>query len=198
MAPLPVIDNVFRVAYEWGDIGGTTAVNVFHVKGTDAGDDPGDILNSITSTQADHRDCFACLPGGSVMTRVVVTKLDGSSAAVVGNISGTFGTGAGAIEPAVAGLLHIGTGQRGPRGRGRLYIGPIAEDMTGNGKMESAVRATMQTAWQDFTSDLADEVDTSANLGVASYVHSDFHEQVALVMELFVATQRRRQDRVRG
>lgn len=197
MAPLPVIEGVFRVTMVWNPMSGVQPVNVWHCHEVDTGTDPGDALNSITSTLGAHHDMFDILPISSTLNRIVVTKLDGSSASVEGTVSGSFGTTDDVIEPAVAGILSIRTGQRGPRGRGRLYLGPTTEGHGGNGSLTESIRATMQTAWNDFADDLSHEVDTSLQFGVASYVHADFHEAVSIVMEGKYGTQRRRQDQLR-
>jgi hypothetical protein len=54
----------------------------------------------------------------------------------------------------------------------------------------------MGTAWGAFASALSDP-DAGPVLGVASYVHADFHAESSIRVDSLVATQRRRQDQLR-
>lgn len=194
--PLPVIANVFRVAIAWDRNAGVAPVNVFHVRAVSASL-AGDVLNTVLEVEAAHHDMWECLKSGTTNDSVTVTPLDGSSAGAVGKITGTRGAGGGDTIPAAAFVISIRTGQRGPRGRGRLYIGPCVEDDQSNGVCATSTRDTMQTAWNDFATDLNDALTTPVHFGVASYVHSDFHESVSIVCDSIVGTQRRRQDQLR-
>lgn len=196
MTPLPVITDVYRVVYNWTSISGVSAVNVIHVS-SDSSAEPGDVLNTVLDVQSDHRDMWNFLPQDQTLDSLVVTKLDGTSASVTGSLSGVVGTGTASVVPAVAALLHIGTGQRGPRGRGRVYIGPTTEDLITSGHVNSTPQGTAQTAWNDFADDLDGALSHPCQLGVASYVHADFHVFSSLVLQGLTATQRRRQDQLR-
>lgn len=196
--PLPVIANVFRVALEWAPApSGVSAVNTFHVR-SDAPADAGDVLGQVQGRLDDHHDMWLPLHTGSAIARVSVLPLDGSTATVFGTGPSGLGSGSGADSPASAFIMSIATGQRGPRGRGRIYIGPCTEDAIGNGGSDGAMRATMQTAWNDFATDLdAFGGPVAVHFGVASYVHADFHSSSALVVESLLGTMRRRQDQLR-
>lgn len=196
MAPLPVIENVFRMAIETDPFAGLSSVNVFHVQ-SDADSEAGDVLNTVIDALDDNRNMWNPLWHETTVKRITCTKLDGSTATVVGDLSGTIGTATEALSPASCALISIATGVRGSRGRGRVYVGPVCEDKMANGFLGSAVVALVQAAWNQFATDLDDALDTPVHFGVASYVHADFHPSVAIRCEGALATQRRRQNQVR-
>ena len=124
-----------------------------------------------------------------------VTPLDGVTATQNWYSGFTFtgGTG-GNFIPAVAALVSLKTHRRGARGRGRLYLGPVSEGAVVNGQCTPYV--SMSAAWRDF----ADAIPTSPtemSLGVASYTHADVNGVTSLKVEQELATQRRRQSRLR-
>jgi len=193
MAPLPTINNVFRVVLLWNTNTGITPRNVFHVHANGA--DEGDVKDTIQSNAVDHM--FSPMSGAYDCPQIGVTKLDGSSAQQIFNItSGTFlggHSGSDAIPQACA-LLSLHTAQRGPRGRGRMYIGPIVEAAQANGVLNTTDGADMDVAWSDFISAMDTD---NMPMVVASYVHADFHLLTSINIDSLVATQRRRLDQLR-
>jgi len=197
MPALPVISNVFRCAVEILSNGLFHPVSVFHVRSHSAAD-AGDVLDQVTARLDDHLDMWSFLHSTSSFEAIKVTPLDGSTATVQGSLASTMGTGSGDSIPQACALIHIGTGQRGSRGRGRIYTGPVTEDLIHNGSLDSTLRGTVQTAWNDFATDLnAFGGPVEVEFGVASYVHSDFHPSVSITCQALGATQRRRMDKLR-
>jgi len=127
---------------------------------------------------------------------LVATPLDGSGLSI-----GTP-TGDGAIwsgsrtatqtVPQVAALVHVGTQYRGRSFRGRVYLPWCAEDAISNGYLDGGVRTGMNDAWDLFLSGLATD---GVAFGVASYTLAEFTPANDLVVELALATIRRRQPR---
>ena len=81
-----------------------------------------------------------------------------------------------------------------------MYVGPCTEEAITHGKLETAVRAAMITAWGDWRDDIGNvgfDTEADFDLVIASYVHADEHNVVSIDVEIPVATQRRRQDQMR-
>jgi hypothetical protein len=141
---------------------------------------------------------WSTVTGDARIQEVDITPLDGTSAtatfvkAVAAKWTGFSG---GAGVPAVCGLIKLQTGLRGPRHRGRIFLPFTGEGATDNGTIITATQAGATNAWVTFANDM----DTAgASLGVASYAHSDWNQAIAIQCETFVATQKRRQDRLRA
>jgi hypothetical protein len=205
--PLPVIPHTFRVALKWSQLAtGQTAVNVIHLSnltGTAAQSDVFEALDdAVTAAMWD-----ACSANAAV-SQVDVTPLDGTSATqtfTTGNPARWVGTEAGDFVPATAALVKLQTGIRGRQNRGRIFLPFIVESAQVNGALTSGEVATMQPAWTAFLASLA--ADSTAPgpwaLVVASYdrkhAGAGAHENpaVAATVEAVLATQRRRQGRLR-
>jgi hypothetical protein len=82
------------------------------------------------------------------------------------------------------------TGLRGPRHRGRLFIPCPIESVITDGLLIEANRAEIETAWQDYRTNLASDL---INWGVASYVHADFtpYTTVTVTNKLGIIRRRR-------
>jgi hypothetical protein len=91
--------------------------------------------------------------------------------------------------PQVAAILKQLTAKRGRSYRGRLYLPFIAEGQIGNGGINGTSRATATAAWIAFHTAM-----TSAGFDwvVASYLLATAEPVVAVGVEGFTATQRRR------
>lgn len=191
--PLPVIADTYRVALEWTGPGGLRAVNVLHL--TAAASDPAgvwsDLDASVTASMWNHTTSAVAV------TRVVITKLDGSTASFIAAPTGAKwagSTAAGDLEVAPSAIVSLRTALRGPRNRGRLYLPFPAEANVANGLLNSAVVTGMNTAWSTFRVAIAT---AGSPMTVASYVGATATAVLTATAESQLATQRRRQDQLR-
>jgi hypothetical protein len=189
MPALPVISNVFRTVLLWNQAHGLAPRNVLHFRGS-----PGTGAGLASALDTNFADAMWDLVQQDwAFTAVGITPLDGSTAEAIFPVTAQGSTTNGDWNWQVAAAVSIRTAQRGPRGRGRVYLGPVAESRVSSG-IFSTGPATI-TAWNDFADAMAGD---GYDLGVASYVHSDFHPATRIAMDLVPATQRRRADSVRG
>lgn len=190
--PLPTIAGVHRVALEWTGPSGQSAANVLHVEA--AGLTASDVATAIDGDVT--QQMWMHTASSFQVTRMVVTPLDGHSASFVFPTSGLKWTGDGGasdFSPAVAAIVSLRSAERGARARGRLYLPGVVEGLTTAGVLNANV-ATAQTAWNAFLAALAAD---SCALVVASYTHAEAFTVTSVVYESVVATQRRRQSRLR-
>jgi len=194
MAPLPVINDVFRVTLNWSQHEGVTPRNVLHFL-SNTGDEA-DLAAALDAQMLN--DMWVPMSINQTIDSYAIIKLDGTSATqVIASTAGTHGRADNAIIPQVAAIASLRTSQRGSRGRGRVYIGPCCEDKVGSGIITAVGDvAGMQTAWSTFTGGMVTE-GAGYEFGVASYVHADFNGLNNLTIERTLATQRRRQDQLR-
>jgi hypothetical protein len=192
MAPLPVINDVFRCVLEWTGAPGH-AVNVLHIRGV--GKTATQVMTALNANA--NSDMWFGVNSSMSVTTVVITKLDGSSAGVPftpATPANWDGGEAGQYVPALAGLVSIRTAQRGSRGRGRVYLPFWSETENDGGKWASSTnRNSCLAAWGVFAGALAA---AGLELGVASYKHADFHVLSTIDVPVKLATQRPRQSRV--
>lgn len=191
--PLPVIPGTYRLALNWQAAGGQTAANVMH-------------FSAETLTASEVIDSFISGSGtglwGSVATAAVVTDiactpLDGHSATVhrIPGDEATFtGQSGGPWVPAAAVVVKLTTADRGRSNRGRVFLPFTTEGVMTDGQVDSGTVTAMQTAW-----DGAHSAWTALNLilVVASYKLASEHTVIATFVEPTLATQRRRQGRLR-
>jgi hypothetical protein len=213
MAPLPVIDGIHRVAFQWRiGAGGQTAVNVMHFHGASV--DPGGLRTAIDT------NVTATMWTGIVSTAAVyqltITPLDGASATQLFSVSGTkwAGTITGSdFVPQAAAIVSLRTALRGRRNRGRIYLPFYSEQNIQNGTVFGTLTA-VQAAWDAFRAAMKT---ASWPLHIASYGHSLHrtrspgggyvltpvtwppvsNEVISSSYELNLGTQRRRQSRLR-
>lgn len=186
MAPLPVIAGVYRVSIQWNEVGGVRPVNVFHVRSSN--DDVTEVSDIIKAAM--DPDMFLPLAQTYETEFLDVLPLDGVTPTYRQSLVGVAsGATLGDIIPEQAAVLSFRTEQRGPRGRGRLYLGPIGETAADGGHIGGDVVSVTPGAWEDFATAMnADDV----ALGVASYVHADFHLVNFISVSTNIGTQRRR------
>ena len=193
--PLPVIADVFRCALEWTDSNtGFPATNVFHVKTATSGKTSGQVFTCLDAhVTAAMWDWTAAT---AQIQTVEITPLDGVSAAAsfsTGAAAKWRGGGLGTSLPQVAGIVKFGTGLRGPANRGRMYMPFVGEgEVAGNVLIDAAA---VQAAWISYAANLISDGTTPMALGIASYVHGNFHQTTLINAELQTATQRRRNRR---
>jgi hypothetical protein len=196
MPMLPVIANVWRCAFV-GDSGtGLNFVNVMHFL-----DDLGtqvytDFFTAIeANVQANQ---YVLLSENYRVKELHLTKLDGVSSTRVHTTSSArwTGTETGNVMPAVAAVVHEQTALRGAAHRGRIFLGPWPEVSGASGEIAAGSGFTdMAGAWNDFLTDMQGAawppVVASYKLGSAQVIES-------LTLERLLATQRRRQSRLRA
>lgn len=193
MPPLPVIADIFRTAIEWSNPNGLGhAANVMHISGP--GKTPTQLMTSLEARVA--AGMWSWVDSASTIDQVVITPLDGTSATVTFNTSGgakwTGGSGAATGVPQASGIIKLQTGIRGRSNRGRLFLPWVAENEQSNGILQDVT--AVNTAWGNFANGL---VTDGFALGVASYLHSNWHQATNVSAENHLGTQRRRNDRIR-
>lgn len=196
MAPLPEINDVFRIDIPWATINGVSAVNVFHVQTTLT--DVQEIATTIADAFPDDGSAFAPQHINQSASTLGVTPLDGVTPRIEVAVSsdGLHGTESGEIIPAAACILSLRTNRRGSRGRGRLFIGPVCEGAWTNGFIVESQRENVLEGW--IAADAALLANSpSITLGVASYKYSTFAQLQSFVVPPPGATQRRRQNQLK-
>lgn len=191
--PLPVISDVFRVAFSANLGGGGTCANVLHVSAPAAS--ATDVLDVIKATpDADNWYTEVVASDNFLIT---VTPLDGVSASVQDFAENLAGESTGETVYEASIVLKLHTPLRGREHRGRQYIGPLPEGALTAGVVSStAVGFTLdrfRTAVASWL--LADPVIT---LGVASYKDATFEAVDLVSATQQQRTQRRRLRRVTG
>lgn len=196
--PLPVIPNVFRVAFRWHNASNSqTAVNVMHFLG--AGATP--LASDLRTALVGNFSASMVIPCANTarVYQLDIIKLDGSAATVSYPVSLPLGASGGDWTPQVSVLVKIQTALRGRNNRGRIYLPMIAESAVAMGVFDPLILPTVQTAWDGFLTAMELATPTAWNPGVASYdrIHSGagahFTPITRYVVESFTATQRRRQ-----
>lgn len=189
MAPLPTIANTFRVALEW-EHASRSASNVMHFLAP--GKDEGDVFAALDANV--DSDMWATMCAPSRVSQVVVTKLDGTPDGRVfptppANANWEPSTANANIIPQCAALFRFSTEQTGRSGRGRCYLPFLREGAQFDGSIESAVHDIAQPAWITWANAMATD---GVALAVASYKLASASQVLAIVMEYWTATQRRR------
>lgn len=191
--PLPVIDDVYRVALNWIDENsGFNATNVIHIANT--GGDAEDVWDALDGNVTTNMWEQANVKAG--VNQVVITKLDGAASSVVKNTGRPSkwegpASDAGSL-PQVCGLVKLNTGQRGRSFRGRVYLPFCSENQVDNGKIVSGGMTEWQDAWEAFILGL---VGDGCQLVVASYLLESALDVQTVLCERDTATQRRRMKR---
>lgn len=190
--PLPVISNVYRVSLNWHHATLGNAVNVLHIQAAA-------VTSAAVAAAIDANvtaNMWAQVSQSAVVTSVQVIRLDGSAGTYTLATSGAKWTGNGGVGDVIpnnAEVISLGTGLRGPAHRGRLYLPFVTEAAQANGSIVGA--ATTQTAWNAFFTAMTGG---AWLLVVASYLHSSAAIVTSITVKPFVATQRRRLDRLKG
>lgn len=202
--PLPVIPNVFRVALEWDNLAGQTAVNVIHIKTQASGVTPAAVFTCLDAHVT--ANMWDTTSDNSGITTVKITPLDGSSASadfLTSRPARWAPAGSGQAVPNVAVLVKLQTPLRGRDNRGRIFLPFTGESSISNGIVDAATVVTMTTAWNTFADDIDADGTTPMDLGVASYdrrhagAGAHFNAASAITVEGVAGTQRRRQSRLR-
>jgi hypothetical protein len=193
MPGLPIIEDVVRVAVTRDDGGGRTASNVMHFHS--AGFDEGTLWAALQANV--DRAMWDCVWNGYTVITVDMLPLDGVSATHTYTPDTPLdwtGEAAGDCIPAVAGLLKLRTGVRGRSHRGRLFLGAVGESIVSQGFLATGTRDEMELKWNEFQNGMHT---AGFDQLVASYTEGTALPVANSVMEIAVATQRRRQDQLR-
>ena len=197
MPPLPVIPNVFRCAFNWVNTG-QIAVNVIHILDNTAAATASDIMNALDTTVTANM-WGPVVPSASI-NDVGITPLDGIHAtAHYGPLTPAHWTGQNGTDwvPQVAVVMKEGTGLRGRSHRGRIYLPFVAEVQIANGMLDATSAGLMSTHWESWRTAL-NSATPSCTLVVASYKLHTAAAVESILCEQPLATQRRRQGRLRG
>jgi hypothetical protein len=190
---LPVIENCFRVTWNFSGFSGVTPRIVNHY-----------LAPGFTDAQVGQRiddsmenGLFEPMPAGFAPTSIDVLALDGTSPTRNHALENetTPCEGSGQTIPAAAFLMALQTNQRGPRGRGRMFVGPIGEATQAEGIAETTPLANLEGAWAGFLANLG--APEPMYLAVASYTHAVAEPVTGIRFERVLATQRRRQNQLR-
>lgn len=193
MAPLPVIANTYRVAFNWTNTAnGLVATNVMHFSKSSG--NPADLALKL-NTHATNTMWESETTSASV-TQIVITPLDGSSVsfpytpATPANWTGHGGSGD--FIPQDSAILKLLTAKRGRSYRGRVYLPWLAEGQASNGQILGSLKTTLNTAWVAFVANMLGD---NWQLCVASYTNATSEPVLAIAAETYTATQRRRNKR---
>lgn len=194
MPPLPVIEDVYRVTWNFTQDQGVTPRIVQHYWSPSS---DVDVLGA-SLVAATEDGIFQPMPASFEPFDIDVLPLDGTTPTRNFDMPPThhFCNGGSQGIPAAALIMKWTTAVRGPRGRGRSYIGPVAEDMQDSGQAIAGALSTLTGAWNDMLTTLAG-LSPIVSLCVASYTHSDFNVVTGISAERTLGTQRRRQDQLR-
>lgn len=198
MPPLPTIAGVVRVTVPFNAANSIAPALVFHFDTTLADeDDIGLAFSTGWQTVRATAEPIYPMADDFIATTLDIIKLDGSSATFTYTLPTVIqGNQGGEYSPASCAVVSMHTAQRGPRGRGRKYVGPIVEGKMTDGSLNVDAVGEMQDAW-DLLLGQWNSPAGDLRLGIASYVHSDFHPVTSARVDGVLGTQRRRQDRLR-
>lgn len=198
MAPLPVIADTVRAAFNWEIPGGQHAVNVMHFRCTDS-TAPAHIFAAIDNQVLGFM--WKPLSDGAKIGSISFTPLDGTSATVTINTDSSSkwkGQESGNFIPQVAALVKLTTATRGREHRGRVFLPFVAEAVQESGAIvDDSVLAEWESGWADFIANMNNPAVENVQLVVASYKLASAGDVVAFAVERETGTQRRRQQRNR-
>lgn len=193
VAPLPVITDVFRVAFLWQSTDlPKSAVNVMHFEAS------GKTASQVATAIDAHVTAGMWFAQNShaAVTELDVTPLDGSGTTF------TFATASAAkwkggsstfdVNPQVAAVVKMVTAKRGRSYRGRVFLPWVAENRVTNGAFDPTDLAAVNALWATFLTDMNT---ASVHPVIASYLHATSERVTGVSFEARTATQRRRQNR---
>jgi hypothetical protein len=171
---------------------------VIHLRRTIGSPTPTDIYGDITS--ATTQDMWRSVSTDAKILQLAITPLDGTSATQTFSPFADHGAkyeggATGDTIPAVSALVKATTSARGRSHRGRVYLPFTTEEINTNGQFASSPFAVSLTGWTNWISNL---LSTDSKMVVASYKLATASDVQHTVPEPTLATQRRRQGRLRG
>jgi hypothetical protein len=198
MAPLPVIADVFRVAFPFNGDQGVAPTNVLNVRTTGNAAHVGAAIDgAIAFMLGAGNNPWEPLVSAQVCDHLEIIALDGVSGVISYPLANHItGSASGEQEPAVAALIKESTGVRGPAHRGRVFVGPVREGVAADGILGGAVVTQLTAAWNLFQTALA-AASPVVTIVVASYVHHTADDVLSFTCSPVLATLRRRQNQLR-
>lgn len=193
MGVLPVIPDVSRITVNWNRNSGVMPRNVLHLRDISGGVTALSTAWNAAKTAAGAH-WWDPLPTAFNFASLDVLPLDGTSPTTSIAVTVAGGQSDPDFSPATAVVLSLKSSIRGPRGRGRVYLGPCSESFISDGILGTTAAANIAAAWNNFANTLQAH---DWELGIASYVHSDFHPVVSIRCDTVLGTQKRRQDQLR-
>lgn len=200
MPPLPIISGAHRVSIIWAP-GTQRAIITFGISSSLS-----DLDALATSIDANvTAGMWGSVSPAITATEMQILKYDGTTPTYKRSLSGAKWTGsaaAGDFTVALAALVSLRTAARGPWARGRIYLPFTCESVIASGTLIAGTQTAMQTAWNTFRSAMSAAgnplgvVSISTNPGPPPRVPT-IRPVITLVVETPLATQRRRQERLR-
>lgn len=198
----PNLPTICAVVGRYTAPGGATAISRWHVNASGA--TALDVFNRFTTAWQAANMGHAAV--GVRLTRLDITRLDRVSATESFTTAGTKwdGTTAGEHSPAVAMLVKYTTGFRDLGSIGHTYMPFVAEAAQVNGALLAGQLAASQSGFTTFVNTLTTQ---TIPLVVCSYgrfnhatlpdLPATFHTVTAVAVSGILATQRKRQSRLR-
>ena len=167
MPHLPVLNDIWRVTFNWDAVNGVAPRNVMHFHDEGGGADAAAILSSIDARV--NADMWTCMKDAYEVQSLSLIKLNGSAAThelAVTPDPKWVGGSTGEIVPNVSGIVSLGSGLRGRQHRGPVFVGPCTENSSGLGYLTSTAHDAMQAGWDSFRANMATD---TVPLQIASY-----------------------------
>jgi hypothetical protein len=197
MAPLPVINDTYRITLLWQGFSGVMPRNVFHVSSTsnDVSDIAG-VISDAFGVSGVGNNMFWPMHSSQSCASFDILPLDGTTAGSTWPIANPLeGAAVGETIPASSYVVSMKTGVRGPSGRGRMYIGPIRETAQDGGVTDPTGQGNVLAGFGNFQNELQGSTPV-VTLVVASYKEAVAHTVTSFRVNTACGTQRRRQDQV--
>lgn len=190
MAPLPVIADTYRVAFNWTNNSNSfVATNVMHFR--KGGGNPAALWTALDAQAT--AGMWNCVSGHGSVNEVIITPLDGSSVSfpVFTGKPAKWTGNAGSSDwiPQSCAIVKFLTAKRGRSYRGRIYLPWVNESEQSVGILTAGSVTAGNAAWVTW---LAAMIGTGYKPVVASYLHATADDIIAVQFESLVATQRRR------
>lgn len=198
MPALPIIADTYRCALNWKDATGQTATNVIHIRTATSGHTASQVMAGLDSSVI--ANMWLPVVNTAVVDNVAITPLDGVSATQVFHpATPAHWTGGNPpdFSPASSAIITLRTIHRGRSKRGRVFLPFASENIISAGNLNSTTAGNVTTAWNTFETNLAAAA-VPEGLVVASYKLASAEDIFTLACETVLATQRRRQGRLRS
>jgi hypothetical protein len=190
---LPVIANVYRVAFEWSHddyLGHATNVMHFRKAASTASALFTSLDANVTHGMWQMQDTHAHI------NQVAITPLSAGGAAtqtfLTAGSEWSGPTTSHDMSPQTCAIVKLNTALRGRSYRGRVYLPWVCDIYNTNGALDGGAVSNAQTEWDEFFTDMTAD---GFALVVASYKHATAENVTTLIVESRTATQRKRQIR---
>lgn len=197
---MPLVDaDVKRVTFEWASerVTAAKAVNVMHFDAPTLA--PDDLLDAIEASwnagmfHVQTDECHVSLMKAQSLAAVPVLAEKTPSTA---GGAWTGGTASEAIILAASNVVKFTSGLAGRRRRGRIFLPWVSEIAYNDGFIETGAATTVANGWAAF---LTDCIAAGAQPVIVSNVGAGEKTNITLATAVrALATQRRRQDAIKG